>query len=161
VGPILSKEFLLRSMRRFRASTEELSTLSSVWGARAWRCRPWHQRRPPDLRHFGPNIGVSICVERSSVAVGQTTVVPINAYPDVDIDRAKFVFLEGQAQAVTCPNVPVKTCAPSCYVCGFKGGDCTVSAVIDGYAMEGQAVVLGRGRCECTRQGPNLVCTGP
>ncbi len=116
---------------------------------------------PVIVGDFDPNIVISTGVERSSVAISQTDLEPINSYPDVDIDKAKFVFLEGQAQTVTCPNMPVKTCAPSCYVWGFKGGDCTVSAVIDGYSMQGEAVVLSRGRYECTRQGPNLVCTGP
>ena len=77
------------------------------------------------------------------------------------IDKAKFVFLEGQAQTVSCPEVPQQTCAPSCVVWGFKGGECTVEAVIDGFQMRGQTVVLGRGRYECTRVGPNLECSGP
>lgn len=109
---------------------------------------------------FEPGVVLSTGVERSAVSVAATS-TPEERYPDVDIDKAKFVFLEGQAQSVNCPQVEQRTCAPSCYVWEFKGGECQVSAVIDGFQMEGTAVVLGRGRYTCSRQGPNLVCTGP
>jgi hypothetical protein len=46
-------------------------------------------------------------------------------------------------------------------VWGFKGGRCAITAVIDGFPMQGEVVVLSRGRYQCRRQGPNLVCAGP
>lgn len=112
---------------------------------------------------YSGNTVLTSGVDRSRFASDEPTGTeePEEYYPDVDIDKAKFVFLEGQAQTVSCRNSSPIECAPSCYVWDFKGGPCRVGAVIDGFPMEGSVVVLGRGRYRCRRQGPNLACAGP
>jgi hypothetical protein len=98
-------------------------------------------------------------VERDSD--GLTVGAPSEVYPDVTIDKAKFVFREGAGQTVQCPNQPVVTCDPSCYVWQFPAGPCAITAVIDGFPMKGKTVILSRGKYECRRQGPDLSCLGP
>lgn len=102
-------------------------------------------------------------VDRSKVRVGVPTqnAQASDVYPDVQIDKAKFVFTEGAAQTVKCVERPLVQCAPSCYVWDFKAGPCEVNAVIDGIPMKGRSVILSRGRYTCKRQGPDLTCNGP
>ncbi len=86
---------------------------------------------------------------------------PEPVYPDVDITAAKFVFLEGASQAVQCREEPIVACSPSCYVRSFKAGPCTVTAVVDGAQMSGQAIILQPGKYDCQPKGSELRCTGP
>jgi len=113
---------------------------------------------------YNGNMILAQGVDRSSVRVGTPAGEPAGTsevYPDVTIDKAKFVFTEGAAQSVQCHDKPIMTCDPSCYVWDFKAGPCNVTAVIDGFPMKGRVIILARGKYECRRQGPELSCLGP
>ncbi len=99
-------------------------------------------------------------VDRTKVRAGAALATE-GVYPDVTIDKAKFVFREGAAQGVRCVDRPLVSCDPSCYVWDLKAGPCEVTAVIDGVPMKGRVILLDRGRYECRRQGPELACKGP
>lgn len=86
---------------------------------------------------------------------------PKPLYPDLAIDKAKFVFREGASQSVQCRATELTACAPSCYVWDLRTGPCTISAVIDGIQMTSEVIVLSRGKYDCRRKGPDLTCEGP
>jgi len=117
-------------------------------------------QKPVSAGTYNGSMVVSEGVDRASVQTAGIT--PNNEiYPDVAIDKAKFVFREGAGQTVRCLDRPVVQCDPSCYVWEFSAGPCEVTAVIDGFSMKGRAVILSRGKYECKRQGPDLACNGP
>lgn len=94
---------------------------------------------------------------------GEPVVVapPKPLYPDLELDKAKFVFREGASQSVQCRGTELTACAPSCYVWNPRTGPCQISAVIDGMQMNGEILLLSRGKYDCKRKGPDLVCEGP
>ncbi|MBW2253326.1 MAG: caspase family protein [Deltaproteobacteria bacterium] len=119
---------------------------------------------PVPAGNYNGNMILAEGVDRSSVRVGTPAGDPAGiseVYPDVTIDKAKFVFGEGAAQSVQCHDKPIIACDPSCYVWDFKAGPCNVTAVIDGYPMKGRVIILARGKYDCRRKGPELSCLGP
>lgn len=86
---------------------------------------------------------------------------PEPVYPEYNIDKAKFVWIEGGAQSVQCLDAEVTPCEPSCYVWDFTSGPCKLTAVIDGKSLTGEVVILGRGKYECGRRLDHLECSGP
>ncbi len=109
-----------------------------------------------------PVIDVTAGADGQPVVVHTLPPEPLKpVYPDVEISAAKFVFHEGAAQSVQCTQSNVKACDPSCYVRYFRAGECTINAVVDGTNMQGQVIVLSKGKYDCKRKGAKLVCDGP
>jgi hypothetical protein len=111
------------------------------------------------------NLVVSSGVQARVATESSETDAPIPdpepVYPDTEIWSAKFVFHEGESQAVHCRGMDVKACSPSCYVRKFKAGPCDLSAVLDGTRMEGRVIVLWPGKYTCGRRAGDLICTPP
>lgn len=86
---------------------------------------------------------------------------PERVLPTYTVSAAKFVWAGGAAQSVQCREKPVTTCTPSCYVRQFLAGPCKLKGIFEGVELEGEAMVLGPGKYDCSRKGGELVCTGP
>lgn len=98
-------------------------------------------------------------VEAIAPATAEAIAAPV--YPEYPIDKAKFVWTEGAAQSVQCRDSALTACTPSCYVWDFTSGPCTLSAVVEGQSLQGEVVLLQRGRYTCRRHEDKVVCQGP
>jgi hypothetical protein len=94
-------------------------------------------------------------------AIGGKEEVPI-VTKDYEIYAAKFVFRDGIGQTVSCPGAPLRSCDPSCYVRAFKGGTCTITAIVDGKEVRSKTLALIPGRYDCgLRSDGSLSCHPP
>jgi hypothetical protein len=85
-------------------------------------------------------------------------VPPPPQYPDKDVPAAKFVWMEGESQIVTCRNVEPVECLGSCYVRSFKAGPCQLQMFAGGETVKGEVVVTEPGRYDCSRTMIGLSC---
>lgn len=83
---------------------------------------------------------------------------PPPQYPDKDVPAAKFVWMEGESQIVSCRNVEPVECLGSCYVRSFKAGPCGLQMLAGGETVKGEVVVTEPGRYDCARSMVGLSC---
>ncbi len=110
-------------------------------------------------KKVSPTVGAAVAPPVAAPVVPPVVEVP--AGPAIRVEKAKFVFQGGGAPKVACGEAAPVACDPSCYVWDIPAGACTVSMLVDGRELEGQANVLYRGAYTCGVYRDALRCSSP